>query len=88
MQNILKNVQYISTQPLPMLMPELNEVYIPLKKLEVLEIWNSADCFYVYFPGDGITASPRRALTFTYSSSLPFRFACKMEPVRNVCSTI
>jgi hypothetical protein len=42
-----------------MLMAELNEVYILSKKLEVLEIWNSADSFYVYFPGEGITASPQ-----------------------------
>jgi len=59
MHSILTNAQYISAQPLPMLMAELNEDYITLKKLEVLEIWNSADCFYMYFPGDGITASPR-----------------------------
>jgi hypothetical protein len=67
-----------------MLMAELNEVNIPLKKLEVLEIWNSADCFYAYFPGDGITASPKRALTSTYCSGLPFLFTREMEPVRNV----
>jgi hypothetical protein len=58
MHDILKNAQYISEQPLPMLRPELNEVYISLKKLEVLEIWNSADSFHMFFPGDGITAFP------------------------------
>jgi len=84
MRSILTNAQYISAHPLPMLMPELNEVYIPLKKLEVLEIWNSADCFYAYFPGDGITSFQKRALASTYFSSLPFRFAREMEPARNI----
>jgi hypothetical protein len=84
MHSILMNAQYISAQPLPMLMPGLNKVYIPLKKLEFLGIWNSADGFYVYLPEDGITASRKRTQTPTYFNCLPFRFAWEMEPVRNV----